>query len=282
MSEVLVVTGLSGAGRSEFAKDLEDLGWFVIDGVPSDLIARVADLAGGPERSWERVAFTLRADTQQGQTATVVEQLRATVSRLQIIFLDCATEVLVRRYESTRRPHPLGADGGLEQAVEAERALLEPVRSQADLVIDTSELNVHDLRDKVAGIYGEPHDRPMRVSVTSFGFKHGAPRDADLVIDCRFLPNPHWVDDLRPLSGLDGPVQDHVLDRDLTRDFLDRLHGLLDLLLPAYVGEGRSYLSVALGCTGGRHRSVAVAESVAERLRTAGYDPLVGHRDVGR
>lgn len=159
---------------------------------------------------------------------------------------------------------------------------MESVRSEADLVIDTSDLNVHQLRDKVAELYGQADDRPMRLAVTSFGFKHGAPRDADLVLDCRFLPNPHWVDELRPLSGLDVPVREHVLDSDLAQGFLSRLEDLLDLLLPAFVGEGRSYLTLAFGCTGGRHRSVTIAEAVAGYLRERGQDPLVTHRDVDR
>ena len=160
--------------------------------------------------------------------------------------------------------------------------LMEPVRAEADLVVDTSELNVHDLRDRVAGLYGDVDDRPMRTSVTSFGFRHGAPRDVDLVLDCRFLPNPHWVDELRPLSGLDAPVRNYVIGQDLALAFLDQLDELLGLLLPAYIDEGKAYLSIAFGCTGGRHRSVAVAEELAARLRSRGFDPAVKHRDLDR
>ena len=277
-----MLTGLSGAGRSAFASDLEDLGWFVIDRLPPDLMPKVADLARGPESPLDRVAFALRSDTVDGETLAGIAELRSLVEGLRVVFLDCSTEVLVQRYESSRRPHPLGGGAGLVDTIDAERALMESVRSEADLVIDTSDLNVHQLRDKVAELYGQADDRPMRLAVTSFGFKHGAPRDADLVLDCRFLPNPHWVDELRPLSGLDVPVREHVLDSDLAQGFLSRLEDLLDLLLPAFVGEGRSYLTLAFGCTGGRHRSVTIAEAVAGYLREKGQDPLVTHRDVDR
>jgi UPF0042 nucleotide-binding protein len=173
-------------------------------------------------------------------------------------------------------------DSGLQEAIEAERDVMEPVRAAADLVLDTSDLNVHELRDRVSALYGEVDDRPMRTTITSFGYKHGLPRDADLVFDCRFLPNPHWIPDLRPLNGCDGPVSEYVLSHEATQDFLDQLDDMLAVLMPSYVSEGKSYLSVAFGCTGGRHRSVAVAETVAEMLRGRGFDPVVSHRDLER
>ncbi|MDG1465536.1 MAG: RNase adapter RapZ [Acidimicrobiales bacterium] len=281
MSDLLVITGLSGAGRSEFAKDLEDLGWFVIDRLPPDIATKVADLAVGPTAPWDRVAFALRADVTGGETLRAVSELRDSGERLRVVFLDCSTETLVRRYESSRRPHPSPA-AGLEEAIEDERTLMEPVRAAADLVLDTSDLNVHELRDQVARLYGESDDRPMRTTITSFGYKHGLPRDADLILDCRFLPNPHWIPELRPLTGLDGPVREHVLSHEVTQEFLDQMGDLLGMLMPAYVAEGKSYLSIALGCTGGRHRSVAVAETVAEMLRGREFDPVVTHRDIGR
>ena len=282
MSDFLVLTGLSGAGRTACASDLEDLGWFVIDRLPPDLMAKVADLARGPESPLDRVAFALRSDTVDGETLSGIAEMRSVVEGLRIVFLDCSTEGLVQRYEGSRRPHPLGGDAGLADTIDAERTLMDPVRAEADLVIDTSDLNVHELHDKVAELYGQADDRPMRLAVSSFGYKHGAPRDADLVMDCRFLPNPHWVDELRPLSGLDAPVREHVLGSDLAQGFLGRLDGLLELLLPAFVGEGRSYLTLAFGCTGGRHRSVAIAEAVAGSLRAMGQNPAVTHRDVDR
>ena len=282
MSDLLVITGLSGAGRSEVAKDLEDLGWFVIDRLPPDIATKVADLAVGPAAPRERVDFALRADVIGGETLHTVSELREIAERLRVVFLDCSTETLVRRYESSRRPHPSPSEVGVVEAIEAERTLMEPVRAAADLVLDTSDLNVHELRDRVARLYGEANDRPMRTTITSFGYKHGLPRDADLVLDCRFLPNPHWIPELRPLTGLDGPVREHVLGHEVTQEFLDQTGDLLGMLMPAYVAEGKSYLSIALGCTGGRHRSVAVAETVAEMLRGRDFDPVVVHRDVGR
>jgi len=277
-----VITGLSGAGRSEFAKDLEDLGWFVIDRLPPEISSKVADLALGGGSTWDRVAFILRADLVGGETLLAVEELRATGERLRVVFLDCSTEALVRRYESSRRPHPFPVDSGLQEAIEAERDVMEPVRAAADLVLDTSDLNVHELRDRVSALYGEVDDRPMRTTITSFGYKHGLPRDADLVFDCRFLPNPHWMPDLRPLNGCDGPVSEYVLSHEATQDFLDQLDDMLAVLMPSYVSEGKSYLSVAFGCTGGRHRSVAVAETVAEMLRGRGFDQVVSQRDLER
>ena len=280
MSNVLVVTGLSGAGRSEFAKDLEDLGWFVIDRVPADLISKLADLAGAPETPWERVAFTLRFDSYEGETLTALEDLRSKQEDLQVVFLDCSTETLLQRYEDTRRPHPFGDERGLEEAISSERSALEPVRSEANIIIDTSDLNVHDLRRKVEGLFGEVHDRPMRVLLTSFGFKHGTPRDASMVFDCRFLPNPHWEETLRPLTGLDHPVREYVENQSMTEPFLKQLKDMLDLLLPVYAAGGHTFFSLAFGCTGGRHRSVAITEIIREHLIESGFDPLITHRDI--
>jgi UPF0042 nucleotide-binding protein len=200
------------------------------------------------------------------------------------LFLEASTEVLVRRYESTRRRHPLLVEGeGLGQAIERERSILEPLKAAADVVVDTSALNVHDLSSRMTELFGEHElDHGMRTRVMSFGYTHGIPTDVDLVLDCRFLPNPHWVDELRPLTGLQEPVRDYVLGQDAAVAFLERLDQLLELLLPAYVTEGKSYLSVAFGCTGGRHRSVAIAEAVADLLRARGFAPTVLHRDVAR
>ena len=254
----------------------------MIDRLPPDIMIKVADLANGPESRWDRVAFVVRADTTEGETLRSVDSLRRIVDRLRLVFLDCSTEALVRRYKDSRRPHPHPGARGIAEGIEAERVLMAPLRSEADLVVDTSELNVHGLRDLVAQLYGEAGDRPLRTSVTSFGFKHGVPRDADVVFDCRFLPNPYWVEGLRSLSGLDPEVRDYVLGQDLATGFLDRIDELLGMLLPGYEVEGKSYLSLGLGCTGGRHRSVAMVEALAERLRTRGLDPAVIHRDLDR
>lgn len=197
-----------------------------------------------------------------------------------MLFLDVPTETLLRRYEDTRRRHPFDSDLGLRDAIEAERATFEPLRADADMILDTGSLNVHQLRERVAEMFAGETSAPMRTTVSSFGFKHGIPTDADLVIDCRFLPNPHWVDELRPLTGLDKPVREYITDQAVTGEFLDRMEGLLGLLMPAYVREGKSYLTIAFGCTGGRHRSVAIAEHLADYLGRLGYDPTVRHRDV--
>jgi UPF0042 nucleotide-binding protein len=209
--------------------------------------------------------------------------LRGSDARVRVLFLDASTEVLVRRYESTRRRHPLTEDGSLADAIERERQLLEPVKAEADVVVDTTDLNVHQLKARIVDLFGG--DQPqggMQTTIQSFGYKHGLPLDVDVVLDCRFLPNPHWVDELRPLTGLDEPVRDYVLGQPATGAFLTELQRLLGLLLPAYVREGKSYLTIAFGCTGGRHRSVAIAEAVAGELRRRGFEPTVSHRDIDR
>jgi UPF0042 nucleotide-binding protein len=200
-----------------------------------------------------------------------------------MVFLDASTDVLIRRYESTRRRHPASAGDLLGAAIEQERLTLEPLRAAADVVVDTSELNVHQLRDRILELFGDDDRAPgMQVTITSFGFKHGLPSDVDMVLDCRFLPNPHWVDELRPQTGTDEPVREYVLGSELAQAFLGRVDGLLDVLLPAFQAEGKAYLTVAFGCTGGRHRSVAISEEVARRLRERGLEPGVQHRDVAK
>jgi RNase adapter protein RapZ len=284
MSEFLVVTGLSGAGRSQAAVTLEDLGWFVVDNLPATLIPTIADLAGAQGSSIGRVALVVGRGPNPGDVLPALVQLKAGGHRVRILFLDAPTDVLVRRYSSTRRPHPLADDSGsLTEAIERERLLFEPVKADADVVVDTGDLNVHQLRDRLLGIFGGEAPAPgMQTTITSFGFKHGLPLDADMVIDCRFLPNPYWDETLRPLSGLDVEVKAFVMQQEATADFLGHLDALLALLLPAYVQEGKSYLSLAFGCTGGQHRSVVVAEEVARRLRQHGYQPVVVHRDIDK
>ena len=278
----MVITGLSGAGRSQAADVLEDLGWFVIDNLPPALIPKVAELGQSPTSAIDKVVLVVGTGPYHEEVLPAVRALRGQVARLRIVFLDAATDVLVRRYESTRRRHPLADGGSLAEAIEAERAVLEPVKAEADLVVDTSELNVHQLRDRIAPLFVGEGSPGMQVTVSSFGYKHGLPLDVDVVLDCRFLPNPHWVDELRPLTGRDEPVRDYVLGQDAAEAFLAHLDGLWDLLLPAYAEEGKAYLTVAFGCTGGRHRSVAIAEQVASTLRDRGYQPRVAHRDLRR
>jgi UPF0042 nucleotide-binding protein len=284
MSEFVVITGLSGAGRSQAADDLEDLGWFVIDNLPAELIPKVTELVQSPGSSTPRVALVVGVGAHQSDLMPALARLRAAGGRVRQLFLDAGTDVLVRRYEGTRRRHPLLIPGeGLAEAIERERELLEPVKAAADVVVDTSSLNVHELHDRIVALFGEDHpDSGMQTRVVSFGYKHGLPLDVDIVLDCRFLPNPHWIDDLRPLTGLDDAVRRYVLSQEAARDLLTRLDDLLGLLLPAYVAEGKSYLTVAFGCTGGRHRSVAIAEEVAALLRGRGFAPTVLHRDIAK
>jgi UPF0042 nucleotide-binding protein len=283
VNEFIVITGLSGAGRSQAADSLEDLGWFVIDNLPPALIPKVSELASSEGSSIARVALAVGTGPYHDEVLPALRALERQGVRLRIVFLEASTDVLVRRYESTRRRHPLAVDRSLAAAIEAERQLLQPVKEEADVVVDTSELNVHQLRARMIDLFGS--DAPeigMQTTVMSFGYKHGLPLDTDLVIDCRFLPNPHWVEDLRPQTGLDEPVHNYVMGQPVTEEFLDELTSLLELLLPAYVAEGKSYLTLALGCTGGHHRSVVIAEEIAARLRERGYDPKVSHRDIGR
>ncbi len=285
MTDYLLITGMSGAGRSTAAAALEDAGWYVIDNMPPALISEVADAIDpvGPGRQ-ERVALVVgrAGGTHVEELPGAVERLRSRGDRVEVVYLDAPDDILVRRFEGTRRRHPVGALN-VGEAIAGERRRLEGIRDLADLVLDTGELNVNQLRARVMELFGSSQDRgAMQVSVASFGFKHGVPLDADLVFDCRFLPNPYWVDELRPLSGLDAPVAGFVLGSAEAQSFLAMLVDLLEMLLPSYAREGRSYLTVAMGCTGGRHRSVAMAEELARRLTTQDVVPRIFHRDVDR
>jgi UPF0042 nucleotide-binding protein len=285
MSEYLVVAGMSGAGRSSAAANLEDAGWFVIDGLPPALIGKVADLVGQRGSELDRIALVIGRGGQDSlvELQAAIAGLRSIGAHVRILFLDAPDEVLVRRFEGTRRRHPMDDAAGVMAAIAQERELLRPLADDADVVIDTGDLNVHQLRDRLLELFAGPAPSDgMALSIISFGFKHGLPLDADLVLDCRFLPNPHWVPDLRPLSGLDEPVRDFVLSQSDTKEFLERIDDLLGFLLPAYAAEGKSYLAVALGCTGGRHRSVALAEEIARTIRGRGFAPGVHHRDIDR
>ncbi|MGH9099517.1 MAG: RNase adapter RapZ [Acidimicrobiales bacterium] len=281
MTEFLFVTGMSGAGRSTAAAALEDLGWFVIDNLPPALITKVADLVGRPGSGNERVALVVGrggGDEYVDDVEPVLERLRRGRHRVRALFLDAPDEVLVRRFEGTRRRHPLAARG-VEESIVDERRLLGELREKVDVVIDTGELNTNQLRQRVIELFGDPvHAAQMQTSIVSFGYKHGIPLDVDIVLDCRFLPNPYWVDELRPLSGLDSAVRDFVLSQPEAEAFLDRTGELLRMLLPSFEKEGKSYLTIALGCTGGRHRSVVLADALAGRLGAgAGF-----HRDIDR
>ncbi len=282
MSEYLVVTGMSGAGRSTAAAALEDLGWFVIDNMPSSLISKVSELVDGTGSEMERVAFVVgRSGGDHDDVLAAVDTLVAGRHRVRILFLDAPDDVLIRRFEGTRRRHPQG--GGVADSIAEERHLLSGLRDSADLVIDTGDLNTNQLRSRLMEVFGgEEPGTAMRTSIVSFGFKHGVPLDVDLMFDCRFLPNPYWDEALRSHSGLEEPVRKFVLDRPETAAFLDKLDDLLTMLIPAYIREGKSYLTVAMGCTGGRHRSVVLAEELARRLDGRGLPTTVFHRDVER
>ena len=283
MSEYLVVTGMSGAGRSTAAATLEDLGWFVIDNMPSALIAKVSELVDGTGSEMERVAFVVgRGGGDLDDVLPAVDSLIAGRNRVRILFLDAADDVLIRRFEGTRRRHPQAARGVVDSIAD-ERALLLPIRDRADLVIDTGELNTNQLRSRLLEVFSsEEQGSSMQTSVVSFGFKHGVPLDVDLMFDCRFLPNPYWDERLRSHSGLEPEVREYVLDRPETTAFLDKLEDLLAMLIPAYQKEGKSYLTVAMGCTGGRHRSVVLAEELSRRLDAHELPTTVFHRDVER
>ncbi len=281
VADIVLISGLSGAGRSGVADVLEDLGWFVVDNLPTALIGTIVELAAKPTSDIERLALV--AGRQHAEVLTKVGELRADGHDVRVVFLDASTPELVRRYDATRRRHPLADDtDGLVESIELERSILEPVRAAADLVIDTSDLNVHQLKERIDHAFDTVSGSRLQVTVESFGFKHGLPLDADIVMDLRFLPNPHWEDDLRPLTGHDPKVRDYVLETAVGSAFVDRFDELLGSLVPQYQAEGRSYLTVALGCTGGRHRSVAVAEELAARLRQRGAPVHTSHRDVSR
>jgi UPF0042 nucleotide-binding protein len=286
VTQIAVVSGLSGAGRSVAAGALQDLGWFVIDNLPLALVPKVAELARSGSDGYRRVALVMGGHDEE--VSNEVEQLRSGALDVRSIFLEASTEVLIRRYESTKRLHPITEDGagtelGLIDAIELERRRLEPARAAADLVIDTSGLNPHQLRDRIRNEFESVDgDHSMRVTLQSFGFKHGVPIDVDLMFDCRFLPNPYWDEALRPLRGTDDEIEAFVTDNPAAKRFLVDLEQMLGHLLPEYEAEGKSYLTIAFGCTGGHHRSVAVAERISRALEAEGWTPRVSHRDIDR
>ncbi len=280
----LLITGLSGAGRSEAARSLEDLGYFVVDNLPPALLPKMAELAAGPGGPG-RVAIVVdaRGGVFFGELSRALEELRGQRVASRIVFLDASDEDLVNRYEATRRRHPLAPGDRVAEGIRKERLMMESLREDADLVIDTSGLTPHDLRDRMREMFSEaPPEAGLLVTVVSFGFKYGSPRDADLVLDVRFLPNPHWVDELRPLPGTNAKVREYVEGQAQYGPFMKRLESLLDVVVPGYVDEGKSYLTVAVGCTGGRHRSVVVATDLAEYFSERGHRVSVDYRDVDR
>ncbi|GAB3725129.1 RNase adapter RapZ [Amycolatopsis oliviviridis] len=283
--EVAVVSGLSGAGRSTAAKCLEDLGWFVVDNLPPELIATMVELGAQARGAITKVAVVMdvRSRAFTDDLASVIKDLDARGYKPRVLFLEATDAVLVRRFEAVRRGHPMQGDGRLADGITAERTLLEPLREEADLVLDTSSLSVHDLRAKIEDAFGSEASTQTRVTVLSFGYKYGLPMDADLVMDVRFLPNPFWIPELREHTGLEGEVRNYVLSQEGADEFLDRYHQLLRLIGAGYKREGKRYLTLAVGCTGGKHRSVAISEELAQRLSNEdGMAVKVVHRDLGR
>ena len=281
--DVILVTGMSGAGRSTATRALEDIGWFVVDNLPPTLMTNVVDYVAQRTGS-QKVAVV--ADVRGGQLFDELqESLKAIKSAghdLRVLFLEAGDESLVRRYESSRRPHPLQRDDSLLGAVQRERKLLSDLRAEADIVIDTSNLNVHELRRSIEGSFGDDEHAKLRATVMSFGFKYGIPLDADLVADLRFLPNPYWDPNLKELTGLDAAVNDYVVSSPEAQDFLTKYAQIIDLVEDGYVREGKRFVTIAMGCTGGKHRSVAMAENLSARLVKSGVEVRVVHRDLGR
>jgi RNase adapter protein RapZ len=281
---ILLITGLSGAGRSEAARSLEDIGYFVVDNLPPALLPKMAELAaspGGPGRV--AIVVDARGGVFFGELSRALEELREQRVPSRIVFLDASDDDLVNRYEATRRRHPLAPADRVAEGIRKERLMMESLRADADLVIDTSGLTPHDLRDRIREMFAQaPPEAGLLVTVVSFGFKYGSPRDADLVLDVRFLPNPHWVDELRPLPGTNQKVREYVEGQEEYEAFMKRLESLLDVVVPGYVDEGKSYLTVAIGCTGGRHRSVVVGDDLADYFRERGHRVSVDHRDIDR
>ncbi|MCL2583969.1 MAG: RNase adapter RapZ [Streptosporangiales bacterium] len=279
--DIVIITGMSGAGRSTAGRSLEDLGWYVVDNLPPALLPTMLDLADRADLSGVAAIVDVRSRAFSTDLKSANASLAARGVSPQVVFLEASDDELVRRFENVRRPHPMQGDGRVLDGIAAERDLLRGVRGDSDIVLDTSALNVHELRARMHEYFGGGGAASgPRIHIMSFGYKYGLPVDADLVADCRFLPNPHWVPDLRPFSGLDAPVRDYVLSQPGAEEFLDAYLAVLEVSLAGFEKEGKRFVTLAVGCTGGKHRSVAMAEQVAARL--AGRNVTVTHRDLGR
>jgi RNase adapter protein RapZ len=282
--EIVIITGLSGAGRSTAAKALEDLDWFVADNLPADLLPTMADLARRASGAVPRLAavIDIRSRAFSTDLKSVIGDLNTRGMRPYVVFLEASDETLVRRFDSVSRPHPLQEGGRVVDGIAAERELLQDMRAAADLVLDTSALNVHELRSRLRDKFATEADRTLRVSVVSFGFKYGLPVDADMVADCRFLPNPHWIPELAPQTGQDEPVVKYVMSQPGATEFLDAFVRAVEVALAGYDRTGRHFVMLAVGCTGGKHRSVVMADEIAARLTQNWPGIQVTHRDLGR
>ena len=284
--EFLIITGLSGAGKSRAADVLEDLDYYCVDNMPVALIPRFAEFCAATRGRYEKVALVtdVREKENFGELLSTIETLRGSEITCRILYMDADVPVLIRRYKESRRPHPLAGKGvSVEEAVRKEMALLAPVKEQADFVVNTSRLTLGQLQSKLYGLLcGEEEKRGIDVTVLSFGYKHGLPAEADLVFDARFLPNPFYVDELREKSGLDLPVKEYVFSFQQTRTFMEQLEAMLEFLLPLYVEEGKLSLTVAIGCTGGRHRSVAIAAALNDHFLAKGISSVNVNRDIDK
>ncbi len=283
LGQLVVVTGMTGAGRSTAAKELEDLGYFVVDNLPPDLVTEVVRLVD--EQKGRAQAIAVVVDVRGGTSfRSLLEQIAQHLPsrRTSLLFLEADDDILVRRQEAARRPHPLQGTGRLLDGIHREREVMTQLRGDAEVVIDTTRLNVHQLKDKVAAAYGTPGAVALKVTVVSFGFKYGVPVDADLLADMRFLPNPFWVPELKELTGQDPAVASYVKDRPAAQIFLERYLPVIETVGQGYLREGKRFMTVAIGCTGGKHRSVAMSEELARRIRDLGYEAEATHRDLGR
>jgi UPF0042 nucleotide-binding protein len=283
--ELLVLTGMSGAGRSTVAHALEDLGWYVVDNLPPALVPQLAEQALDTHASLA-VVVDVRGGKFFDELSSALDTLKKLSVPYRLLFLDATDQALVQRFESTRRPHPLQGQDRIVDGIARERAKLEEIRASADVVIDTSNLNVHQLEKRTSEIFAAGMLSSLRINVLSFGYKYGIPVDSDLVLDCRFIPNPHWIPELRPLNGLDSPVSEKVLSSEGVADFVESYVSVIHKMTPGYFREGKKYVTIAIGCTGGKHRSVAIAEEIAKQLITTPTDLEISahatHRDLGR
>jgi RNase adapter protein RapZ len=283
LGELVIVTGMTGAGRSTASKELEDLGYFVVDNLPPELVSEVVHLVDEQKGRDQPIAVVV--DVRGGTSFhSLREQLAQHLPsrRTSMLFLEADDDILVRRQEAARRPHPLQGGGRLLEGIHREREVMTQLRGDADVVVDTTELNVHQLKDKVAQAFGDPGTTALKITVVSFGFKYGVPVDADLLADMRFLPNPFWVPELRDFTVQDARVATYVTDREDAQEFLDRYVPVIEVVGEGYLHEGKRFMTVAIGCTGGKHRSVAMAEEIAARLRDGGLEARATHRDMGR
>jgi UPF0042 nucleotide-binding protein len=285
-NEILILTGMSGAGRSTVAHSLEDLGWYVVDNLPPSLLPALAKQSSDGELPALAVVVDVRGGKFFDDLNAALANLKSDGIQFRLLFLDASDQSLVARFESTRRPHPLQGGDRISDGIDRERAKLHELRESADVVIDTSNLNVHQLAKRTSEIFAEGMIEGVRLNILSFGYKYGIPVDADLVLDCRFIPNPHWVPELRPLTGLDQAVSDRVFSNEGVTEFVGDYVNLIKDMLPGYIREGKKYLTVAIGCTGGKHRSVAISTEIAKQLGQTGSDLAVSahavHRDLGR